>query len=67
MPGVHLARQARGFTLIEVLIAMSIMAIIAVMSWQGVDGAVSGTDGGSVVMRLIAAPVGRGGRRADRR
>ena len=29
-----------GFTLIEVLIAMSIMAIVAVMSWQGVDGIV---------------------------
>jgi general secretion pathway protein J len=33
-------RAARGFTLIEVLIAMSIMAIVAVMSWQGVDGIV---------------------------
>jgi len=30
----------RGFTLVEVLIAMSIMAIVAVMSWQGVDGIV---------------------------
>jgi len=32
--------SARGFTLVEVLIAMSIMAIVAVMSWQGVDGIV---------------------------
>jgi general secretion pathway protein J len=30
----------RGFTLVEVLIAMSIMAIVAVMAWQGVDGIV---------------------------
>lgn len=44
MPGVPLSRQARGFTLIEVLIAMSIMAIIAVMSWQGVDGIVRARD-----------------------
>jgi len=28
----------RGFTLIEVLVAMMIMAILAVMAWQGVDG-----------------------------
>ncbi|KQU67049.1 MULTISPECIES: prepilin-type N-terminal cleavage/methylation domain-containing protein [unclassified Rhizobacter] len=29
-----------GFTLIEVLVAMTIMAIVAMMSWQGVDGIV---------------------------
>ncbi|SHM01605.1 prepilin-type N-terminal cleavage/methylation domain-containing protein [Rhizobacter sp. OV335] len=29
-----------GFTLIEVLVAMTIMAIVAIMSWQGVDGIV---------------------------
>ena len=32
--------HARGFTLIEVLVAMTIMAIVAIMSWQGVDGIV---------------------------
>jgi general secretion pathway protein J len=32
--------RPRGFTLIEVLIAMMIMAILAVMAWQGVDGIV---------------------------
>ena len=31
-------RHGRGFTLIEVLVAMTIMAILAVMAWQGVDG-----------------------------
>jgi general secretion pathway protein J len=31
----------RGFTLIEVLVAMFIMAILAVMAWQGVDGIVN--------------------------
>jgi general secretion pathway protein J len=33
-------RQA-GFTLVEVLVAMFIMAILAVMAWQGVDGIVN--------------------------
>lgn len=33
-------RRARGFTLVEVLVAMAIMAIVAIMAWQGVDGIV---------------------------
>jgi len=33
-------QPARGFTLIEVLVAMTIMSLIALMSWQGVDGIV---------------------------
>ena len=33
----HLKNQ-RGFTLIEVLVALSIMAVIAVLSWRGIDG-----------------------------
>jgi general secretion pathway protein J len=33
-------RRSTGFTLVEVLVAMSIMAIVALMSWQGVDGIV---------------------------
>lgn len=33
-------RRARGFTLVEVLVAMTILAIVAMMSWQGVDGIV---------------------------
>jgi len=31
-------RSSRGFTLVEVLVAMSIMATVAIMSWRGVDG-----------------------------
>lgn len=31
-------RSARGFTLIEVLIALVIMSLMAVLTWQGVDG-----------------------------
>jgi general secretion pathway protein J len=30
----------RGFTLVEVLVAMTVMALMAVMAWQGVDGIV---------------------------
>ncbi|MEY4563313.1 MAG: hypothetical protein RLZZ618_2590 [Pseudomonadota bacterium] len=29
---------SRGFTLVEVLVAMSIMATVSIMSWRGVDG-----------------------------
>jgi len=30
--------QASGFTLVEVLVAMVVMAIMSLMAWQGVDG-----------------------------
>ena len=33
-------RRGRGFTLVEVLVAMLVMAIMAGMAWQGVDGIV---------------------------
>ncbi|GAB4562777.1 MAG: prepilin-type N-terminal cleavage/methylation domain-containing protein [Rhizobacter sp.] len=36
----HSHRRERGFTLVEVLVAMMIMAILAAMAWQGVDGIV---------------------------
>src|ERR1035441_2692358 len=31
-------RRGRGFTLIEVLVALVVMAIMSLMAWQGVDG-----------------------------
>ena len=34
---MHAARH-RGFTLIEVLVAIVVMAIMSLMAWQGVDG-----------------------------
>ena len=33
-----LRHLARGFTLIEVLVALSVMAMLALMSWRGLDG-----------------------------
>jgi general secretion pathway protein J len=33
-----LRHRARGFTLIEVLVALSVMALLALMSWRGLDG-----------------------------
>lgn len=32
--------QGRGFTLIELLVAIAVMALLAIMSWRGLDGMV---------------------------
>jgi general secretion pathway protein J len=37
-------RADRGFTLVEVLVALGIMATLAVMGWQGIDGIVRTRD-----------------------
>lgn len=37
-------RHAAGFTLIEVLVALMIMAVIATMAWQGIDAVVRSRD-----------------------
>jgi general secretion pathway protein J len=34
----HLSAGARGFTLIEVLVAISVMALMTLMAWRGLDG-----------------------------
>ena len=38
MPRRLVKNQGNGFTLIEVLVAISIMAVMAVLSWRGLDG-----------------------------
>ena len=42
------ATRHRGFTLIEVLVAVVIMAIMSLMAWQGVDGIVRARDSNQV-------------------
>lgn len=37
-------RPAAGFTLVEVLVALFVMSLLAVMAWQGVDGMVRARD-----------------------
>ncbi len=40
--------RARGFTLIEVLVALVVIAIMSLMAWQGVDGIVRSRDANQV-------------------
>lgn len=35
---VHPRQTSRGFTLIELIVAISVMAMLAVLSWRGLDG-----------------------------
>ncbi|KFL53762.1 type II secretory pathway protein [Burkholderia pyrrocinia] len=38
------AARARGFTLIEMLVAIALLAVIALLSWRGLDATIRGRD-----------------------
>lgn len=40
----RVASSARGFTLIELLVAIAIMAVVAILSWRGLDEIVRGRE-----------------------
>lgn len=44
-PLPHPRPDSSGFTLVEVLVALFIMAVLATMSWQGIDGLLRTRDG----------------------
>lgn len=44
------ARTARGFTLIELMITITILAVVAVLSWRGLDQIIRGREAISNVM-----------------
>jgi general secretion pathway protein J len=44
------SRHAAGFTLVEVLVALLIMALLAALSWRGLDGIVRARDGSKVAI-----------------
>jgi general secretion pathway protein J len=47
---MKLRGRARGFTLVEVLVALLAMALLAVLAWQGLDGVLRSRDAGRVVI-----------------
>ncbi len=44
MPAARPRRTVRGFTLVELLVAVTIMAVLALVSWRGLDGMVRAQD-----------------------
>ena len=38
--GQRFFTRSRGFTLIELLVALAVMALLAIVSWRGLDGMV---------------------------
>jgi general secretion pathway protein J len=42
--------RARGFTLVEVLVALLILSVLSVMAWRGIDGMARARDGSQAQM-----------------
>lgn len=56
----------RGFTLVEVLVALTIMAVIALLSWRGIDGMLRAQDATQrYTDEVLAVQAGLGQWRAD--
>jgi general secretion pathway protein J len=49
-PSPQGAAAARGFTLVEVLVAMLIMAVLSMVTWQGLDGMLRARDGSKAAL-----------------
>lgn len=47
------AHGARGFTLIEVLVALAVMAILAALAWQGLAGMLRARDGSHEALQRV--------------
>ena len=44
------ATAVRGFTLVEVLVAMLVMAVLSMITWQGLDGILRARDGSKAAL-----------------
>ena len=51
--------RSRGFTLVEVLVALLVLSIMAAMAWRGVDGIVRTRDASQRQLEQTLRQIGR--------